>query len=85
MGEVKLTSGKGTEAERINARLRDSGAGAGKAGHTVVKQGEEGPTRTITHVHHNAGHHGTGPAGGHVRLQNQRGGPLSKGGDQGNE
>ena len=74
MGEVKLTSGKGTEAERINARLRDSGDGAGNPGHTVVKQGE-GPTRTITHVHHNAGHHGAAPAGGNVKLQSdQKGG-----------
>ncbi len=72
MAEVKY-KGPGSEAERINARLRNSGDGAGNPGHTVVKQGE-GPTRTITNVRHTAGHHGAGPAGGAVKLQNQRGG-----------
>lgn len=70
MAEVKY-KGPGTEAERINARLRDSGAGAGKVGHTVVKQGE-GPNRTITHVHHNAGHQPVHGEGGNVRLQSDR-------------
>ena len=68
MAEVKY-KGPGTEAERIHARLRNSGEGAGNP-HTVVKQGE-GPNRTITNVHHNAGHHGASPAGGNVRLQDQ--------------
>jgi hypothetical protein len=55
MPDVKYTSGKGTEAERVNARLRNSGAGAGNPGHTVVKNGE-GPTRSFTNIHHGAGH-----------------------------
>lgn len=69
MVEVKY-KGPGSEAERINNRLRNSGEKAGNPGHTVVKQGE-GPNRTITNVHHNAGHHGASPAGGNVKLQNQ--------------
>jgi len=73
MPDVKYTSGKGTEAERITNRLKNSGDGAGNPGHTVVKQGES-PTRTITNVHHNAGHHGTSPAGGNVKLQDRSGG-----------
>ena len=57
MPDVKYTSGKGTEVERINNRLRNSGADAGNPGHTVVQSGN-GPTRTFHNVHHTAGHHG---------------------------
>ncbi len=79
MVEVKY-KGPGSEAERINARLRNSGDGAGNPA-TVVKHGT-GPSRTITNVHHNAGHHGASPAGGAVRLQSDRGGRDERSGGE---
>lgn len=51
MPEVKLT-GKPL-AQRITDRLRPSGEGTNPS---VVVQKGDGPTRTITHVHHAAGH-----------------------------
>jgi hypothetical protein len=50
--DVKLTSGKGSMEQRIRDKLRPSNAPG--ADHTV-RQGE-GPTRTVTTVHHGANH-----------------------------
>jgi len=52
--DIKLTSDKGSVADRINARLQSSGVGAGPD--VVVKKGD-GPTRTITHIHHGGPQH----------------------------
>jgi hypothetical protein len=54
--DIKLTSDKGSMADRINARLQSSGVGANPD--VVVKKGE-GPTRTITHIHHGSTQHGS--------------------------
>jgi hypothetical protein len=70
MGETKLDpKHPGNMAERITKAMRNSGEGAGNPGHQVVTKGT-GPTRTHTNLHHTAGHHGAGPAGGEVKLQN---------------
>jgi hypothetical protein len=54
MVETKL---KGPSmAERIAARLRNSGEHAGQPGHEVVQKGTS-PNRTFTNIH---------PGGGHV-------------------
>jgi hypothetical protein len=51
MADVKLTSGKGDMAKRISDRLKSSGEGANPD--VMVRKGE-GPTRTVTHLHHSA-------------------------------
>lgn len=67
---IKLNPQHGTMEQRITKAMGNSGAGAGNPGHTVVTKGT-GPTRTHTNIHNHAGHHGTGPAGGAVKLQDQ--------------
>jgi hypothetical protein len=52
--ETKLDPNHGSMAARIAKRLNDSGAGAGAD--EVVKKGE-GPTRTVSHVHHGGYRH----------------------------
>jgi hypothetical protein len=54
---IKLTSDKGSMADRINARLNNSGAGA-NPDETVTKG--SGPTRTVTNIHHGSTQHGSG-------------------------
>jgi hypothetical protein len=51
--EIKL-SGKSME-QRIADRLRNSGVGRGTNPHVTATHGT-GPTRTITNIHHSAGH-----------------------------
>lgn len=54
-------------AERINNRLRNSGAPDAD----VKTHHGTGPTRVFHNIHHAAGHHGGSAEGGNVRLQDQ--------------
>lgn len=63
MVETKLDPNHGSMADRVAKRLNNSGAGAGAD--EVVKKGE-GPTRTVSHVHHGGYQHNS-------RFQNEGG------------
>jgi hypothetical protein len=65
MPDIKLT-GKPMD-QRISDRLKSSGSGAKPD--VMVKKGD-GPTRTITHIHHGSSQHG---------QRNTQGGPKGDG------
>jgi hypothetical protein len=55
MPDIKLNPAHGSTEKRINDRLKPSGVGRGTQPDHMVTHGT-GPQRTVTAIHHSAGH-----------------------------